>query len=240
MKKILLIALLCCVQALTPPDDEAILRATLDAGGPRYYPALMQRYAQGDRTLTAEDFYYLYYGYVYRDEYQPLTPSSQADSILMILEYSPEPDSIRCLEIIRLAQEVMRTDPFSPLNLNMMAYAHTILGNVEAAQLNADRVAKILATIKASGSGLTEKSPWVVLSFGHAEDVIKSLDLLPTSRRIVSRTVEYIDVGVRGQGKTKGYFFDFSRAYRNRPDQLPEPKRENGWMFNGIKLKSRR
>lgn len=236
---LLLLPLLLCIQALKAPDNEAILRATLDASGDHYYPALMQRYADGDQQLTGEDFYYLYYGYAYRDEYRPLTRISEADSILMILEHAPEPDSLQCLEIVRLAEQVILHDPFSPLNLNMMAYAYTILGDVEAAQLNAWRAARILEVIKASGTGISERSPWAVLSFEHAEDVIKSMNLLPTSRRVVSRTVEYIDVGLRGQGRTKGYFFDFSRAYWNKPEQLPEPQR-GGWMINGIKIKSKR
>lgn len=237
-KLLLLIPLLCGFAA--PPDDEAVLRATLDGAGEYYYPALMQRYADGDPALTAADYYYLYYGYAFRDEYRPLDPIPEADSILMIIDRSHEPDSAACVEIIRLGEQVLQRDPFSPMNLNMMAYAYTILGEVEAAQLNASRVAHILETIQASGSGLSEKSPWVVLSFSHAEDVVKSRNQLPTSRRIVSRSVEYIDIGQRGSG-VKGYFFDFSRAYRSRPDEIPRPeKKDSGWMINGIRLKSRR
>ena len=37
------------------PDNDAILRETIDKGSSYYYPAIYMRYMSGDTTLTLED-----------------------------------------------------------------------------------------------------------------------------------------------------------------------------------------
>ena len=56
------------------PDNEEILAEIIDGESPHYYPHLMERYMAGDTTLTLDDYYYLYYGFVYDDNYRPLEP----------------------------------------------------------------------------------------------------------------------------------------------------------------------
>lgn len=245
MKKLLILACLILPCALNAqkyfaPDEDQILKQTIDAASPNYYPLLLNRYLAGDHTLGAEEYHYLYYGYAYREEYKPLDPQPAADMILSIIDSTPQPDAAQCAKIIECGKQVMLSDPFSPTNLNMMAYAYSILGDTVSARTNVIRVSRILEAIKSSGSGLSEKYPWVVLSFSHAEDVMRSMGNVPASRRVVSRSVEYIDTGKRGAGVTKGYFFDYSRVYWNRPDQLPDRSRSNGFEINGIKLRSNR
>lgn len=60
------------------PDNDAILRETIDKGSPYYYPAIYMRYMSGDTTLTLEDYRHLYYGYAWQPGYKPFeTPGRQ-------------------------------------------------------------------------------------------------------------------------------------------------------------------
>ncbi len=221
--------------SLRVPDNEAILKEIFTQDSPYYYPFLMARYMQGDRTLTDADYHYLYYGYAFQPTYKPLEPDNTTADILTIIDRTPEPDSAGCRRIIALAEKGMARDPFSPTNLNMMAYVQTILGDTASARTNAIRVEKILATIKNSGYGVTERSPWGILSFAHAEDVLASMEVQAVNRRVVSRTVEYVDIGKRDE-RVKGFFFDFGRIYWNKPDNLPQ-KGPRGFQINGITVK---
>ncbi|MDR2886164.1 MAG: DUF4919 domain-containing protein [Rikenellaceae bacterium] len=240
MKKILVLLMLCLPLALFAqkyrvPDNDSIFTQIHDASSPYYYPTLIGRYMKGDRSLTTDDYHYLYYGYAFQPGYSPMDPLPGMDNILMVLELTPEPDSLGCARIIANGRRVMERDPFNPAALNLVAYAHTIIGDTVSARTNAICVENILRTIRRSGSGVSERSPWAILAFSHGEDVVSSLGLQVTSRRVVSRTVEYLDIGHR-EGKIKGFFFDYSRVYWNKPETTPEPQIQ-GFSINGIKVK---
>lgn len=152
----------------------------------------------------------------------------------MVFEQSEEPDYEGMLEIIRNAREVMKTDPFSPKNLNFLVYAYGAIGDTVNEHINFDRMTKILAVIEASGTGETEKSPMHVLKFSHAADVLTARGLTFNNRRVVSRSVEYISLDKK-DGKNRGYYFDFSRVFWNKPDEAPKPQRRwkiNDWPIN--------
>lgn len=225
--------------AQTPPDEEEIFDRTTTASSPYYYPNLWIRYNAGDTTLTAEDYRYLYYGYAFRDEYKPLSPNEELDRVMLIVaRLDPDTPRVEDLEALILSGlKALEHDPFSPNLLNLMAYAYGALGNRELEQIYYDRMEKVIATIKASGDGLTQRSPQHILMFGHALDVIASEGLAPGKSRVVSRTTEYVPLVVPAridERKVKGFYFDYSRIYRNKPEGYTF-KRERTWQFNNLK-----
>ena len=239
MVKKLLTALLLlplAAAAQNVPDNEDIFARTLDSSSPYYYPSLMMRYNAGDTTLTHEDYYYLYYGYPFTDSYKPLENIPAETKILAVLERNPEPGPGEAAEIIEYAGEAARSDPFSPRNLNYLVYAYGILGDTINERINYVRYKNIMDVIDASGSGLKESSPKHVLRFSHAADFIESRGLLIRRRTVVSRTAEFIAL-LENDGPVKGYYFDFSRVYWNRPDdEQPSPERRS-WKINDMPIR---
>ncbi|MCD7969222.1 MAG: DUF4919 domain-containing protein [Alistipes sp.] len=239
IKKIVFLALAIVpaalwAQEMVPVEDD-IIRATVDSGSPYYYPSLLMRYEAGDTTLTNRDYHYLYYGYAYQDSYKPLDPVVGEDNVLMLLEQYPLPDADQSLEIIAAAMRVFRQDPFSPKNLNFMAYSYAMAGDTVNARINADRVEKILWVIDNSGTGIKEGSPKHVLWFSHANDYLASRDLNIYSRMIVSRSVEYVRL-TKKDGNIKGYYFDFGRMYWKKPENPERNRQRGGFELNGIKV----
>lgn len=222
MKVILAVCMtLACLPSVAQnaPDNEDILAKTIDPDSPYYYPSLMLRYTNGDETLSEKDYYYLYYGYAYSDSYRPLESIPAEMKVLEVLERSQDDPTVYDMqEMIRYAGEVMKADPFSPSNLNLLVYAYGMIGDTVNERLNYDRMNKVLATIRNSGTGLTESSPMHVLRFSHASDLLGSYGLEVTNRMIVSRTAEYISVSQDGRPQRKGYYFDYSRVYWRKPD----------------------
>lgn len=207
------------------PDNEQILAKTLDAASPFNYTSLMMRYKAGDMTMTIEDYHYLYYGYAFREEYQPLNAIPAESRILAIFDASETPDLAGMEKIIEYGKEVMEADPFSPRNLNFLAYAYGAIGDTVNESINFDRFLKVSEVIEASGNGLKEGTPKHILRFEHAADVLNAQGLAINKRMVVSRTVEYIALEKRDSKGSKGYYFDFSRVYWKKPENMERPKR---------------
>lgn len=240
MKRLLLILLALPVAALAKsPVEEDILAKTMDSSSPYYYPALMIRYNAGDATLSDEDYHYLYYGYAAQESYKPLQSNPSMDKLLMMASgLDPDNPHSETLEaLISVAEEARALDPFSPKILNLMAYAYGALGDKEQEKAYYDRMNGILRTILSSGDGFTQHTPRHILMFDHAFDALSAEGLSYGKSRIVSRSVEFIPLAtpyvVDGK-KRKGFYFDFSRIYRNKPEGYTY-KRDRTWQFNNLK-----
>lgn len=243
MKKWLLVLMWAAVFAVTVdtgvyaqkvPEEEDILAKTMSSESPYYYPPLMMRYLAGDLSLTDDDYYYLYYGYAYDDDYDAHAPLPGEDRILEIFASTKTPSKAEAQVIIEAAKENMLVDPFNPGNINMMTYAYGILGDTINEIISADRFDRIIRTIKSSGSGRKENSPWHVLRFTHANDVVAAMGYRIENRQVRTSSVEYIKVE-RNPDNVKGLFFDFGRVYW-KPYEGEPVRRKSRWMLNDIPI----
>ena len=235
---ILLLALPLAAAANVPVEDDIVDR-TMSSESPYYYPNLMLRYNAGDTTLTADDYHYLYYGYALQDSYKPLATNPDLDRTLLIASrIDPEKPLIDDVEaLISAATDARKKDPFSPKLLNLMAFAYGALGDTIQEKAYYDRTQKVIRTIEESGDGLTQKTPRHILMFDHALDVLASQGLPAGKSRVISRTVEFVPLVSAytvDDKKVKGYYFDFGRIYRNKPDGYTY-KRDRTWQFNNLK-----
>lgn len=128
----------------------------------------------------------------------------------------------------------MELDPFNPKVLNIMAYAYGALGDSQREVQYYNHLNGILRAIESSGTGLKEESPWHILMFSHAYDVVASKGYAYNESKIISRSVEYIPLMKKSHDKIKGYYFDYSRIYKNKPEDYTF-KRDNTWQFNNLK-----
>lgn len=234
---LLLSAVPYAARAQMVPDNDRIFAQTMDGNSPFSYTALMMRYRAGDTTLTVEDYHYLYYGYAFRDEYDPLVPIPAESKMFTVFERGEDPGYSGMLEIIGYGKEVFERDPFSPSNLNFLTFAYGAIGDSINERINYDRFVKVLEVIEASGNGLKEQTPMHVLRSEHALDLLASKGLTPGKRMIVSRTVEFIGLQEK-DGKNKGYYFDYGRMYWKKPSMEPENKRT--WQFNNLPPKEKK
>lgn len=216
------------------PDEEDILAKIMDSESPFYYPAMMIRFMAGDLTLTEDHYFYLYYGFAYDDAYDPRAELPGENRILEIFAKTETPDREQAQTILDAARENMQVDPFNPGNINMMTFAYGTLNDTINEIISADRFAKILAAIKSSGTGQRENSPWHVLRFTHANDVVASMGFTIESRQVRTRTVEYIRLQ-RNPDNVRGLFFDFGRVYWV-PSDGEAVRRTSRWKLNDIPL----
>ena len=224
--------------SLRVPDEDDILHQTLAPGSPYYYTNLLLKYHNGSEPLSAEEYYYLYYGYVYQSDYRPFVENRALDQMLdLFSRIDPEQPTIGQLEsIIERGVEALEVDPFNPKVLNLMAYAYGALDDRHRETLYYNHLNGILSAIESSGTGLKEESPWHILMFSHAYDLLASKGYSYQQSRIISRSVEYVPLTRKSHDGTKGFYFDYSRIYRNKPDDVTFTK-ERTWQFNNLKPK---
>lgn len=234
-----LIPLLCGAKV---PDEEDILRKTMDSSSPYYYTNLMMRYNNLEQ-LTEDEYHYLYYGFAYQDDYKPTATNSAAEELYLSLPNidTESPDRAELEHIISVCNDAMRVDPFSPIVLNMLVFAYGAMGDRAKEEAYFYHLNGIMETIKSSGDGRTEKEPMHIIMFSHAYNVLSSMGMAHRQAKIVSRNVEYIPLyepRITPDGKkVRGYYFDYSRIYRNKPEEVTFQK-DRTWQFNNLKPKT--
>lgn len=97
------------------PDEDDIMVQTFSSSSPYYYTNLMLKYRSGLEKLTADEYYYLYYGYAYQDAYRPFATNRALDEMLMIMSgIDTEQPLVSQLEaLIERGVESLDMDPFN-------------------------------------------------------------------------------------------------------------------------------
>ena len=216
------------------PNNDLIFANISNVESPFYYPNLMLRYKEG-KPMSAEEYHHLYYGFAFQPEYKPLEVNSSMTRMQEVMaRISIDTPTVRDIdELIAAGIAAMEIDPFSPTLLNILVYAYGTSGDKIRERAYAEHLNGILRCIEQSGDGLKEKSPMHIIMFSHGLDYIASKNIKYLKGRIISRTVEFVPFDFPRE-KVKGYYFDYSRVYWNKPDNYTF-KRERTWQFNNLK-----
>lgn len=212
------------------PDYQAIKDSITTTGSRYYYPFLMERYRLADTTLTALDYHYLYYGYPEQELYRPLLDNSYTDSLSMAFGTRATPSMQTYGRIIFLCKGILHQEPFNLRDMNALAFAYSQVGDTVQAQKVMRQIEMVIKTIKDSGNGLTDQTPWYITYYKHAEDIMNLMGVSFRRPIIMTRTVEFFPIEKMADNKKiKGYYFDFAPIYFRRPDYLDDvakPKRK--------------
>lgn len=231
---IFIAALVAASAMAATPNNDRIFAAITNVDSPFYYPNLMLRFKEG-KPMSDDEYHHLYYGYAFQLSYKPLEANSAMARVQEIMaRISIDKPSVHDIdELIAAGIAAMEHDPFSPTLLNILTYAYGAAGDRVRELAYSDHLRGILRCIEQSGDGLKERSPMHIIMFSHGLDYIASKNINYLKGRIISRTVEFVPFDFP-QNKVKGYYFDYSRVYWNKPDNYTF-KRERTWQFNNLK-----
>ena len=231
---IFIAALVAASAMAATPNNDRIFAAITNVDSPFYYPNLMLRFKEG-KPMSDDEYHHLYYGYAFQPSYTPLEANSAMARVQEIMaRISIDKPSVHDIdELIAAGIAAMEHDPFSPTLLNILTYAYGAAGDRVRELAYSDHLRGILRCIEQSGDGLKERTPMHIIMFSHGLDYIASKNINYLKGRIISRTVEFVPFDFP-QNKVKGYYFDYSRVYWNKPDNYTF-KRERTWQFNNLK-----
>ncbi len=211
-------------RAQNPPNMEAIRDSISNPSSGFYYQHLMDRYRLQDSTLTLRDFHYLYYGYPEQVNYMPLLDNSARMELEEIMSGYSTPTAADYKRAIAYAQAILEVEPFNPRDINALAYLYAMTGNEVESQKLMHNLEMIVETIKATGTGLSEESPWWIIYFDHAEDIVNLMGYNWSKPIIISRSIEFIPLSDKHQDGIKGYYFNYSEIYARKADYLDNVK----------------
>lgn len=146
-------------------DYSKISKVIRNPNSPFYYPSLLKRYNEFDKTLTLEDYSYIYYGFSYQEDYLVNRPSEK---------YLPELFEKKEYEqLIQLCEIILKKNPVSLLANNYMGYSLYKLNYPESEwRKYQNRYRELRKVIVYSGNGLTCETGFKVIYVSDEENII--------------------------------------------------------------------
>jgi hypothetical protein len=226
MPRFLIIALISLVGLLaraqvntfSPPEYHKMRESIFDNTSPHFYPILFKKYQQGDTSLTLEDFRFLYYGYTLQNMYKPYYQSKYQEQMISYLRKGTL--STRELnEFIKLAEQNLNELPFDIRTLNILAFSYRQAGDSMAMTRAGFRKNMIIAAIKSSGNGLSERTAFHVIDVSHEFDFLHEMGLHYTgSSNMTTGLYDYLLVQPNDAG-IRGYYFNISRLMQVKTER---------------------
>lgn len=158
----------------TQPDFTSIRAMISDPVGAFYYPTLFSRYETGDTTLSFREYWMLYYGYLFQEQYQPLMFTDDARSMNRLLN-QPSLQSSDWETMAGLSRSNLDQNPYDLKGLNLAWISHIHAGDTTRARRYFVKLKKLLEVILSTGDGLSEKTAIHVLDLTHEYDLINIL-----------------------------------------------------------------
>ena len=192
-----------------PVDFDAIKAATQDSKSKFFFPKLMKAFESNDTTMTFEEYRYLYYGYVFQEDYNPFRESQYADMIES-LYYNKEFTRSECDTIEKYAELSLEDNIFDLQQMEYFIFALKEKKKFARAAIRQYRLNHIIATILSSGNG-TAENPWVVTSVSHEYYILNKLGYVATEHRTLPGCIDFIAVNPKNDKSPEGFYFDASK-----------------------------
>ena len=192
-----------------PVDFDTIKAATQDSKSKFFFPKLMKAFESNDTTMTFDEYRYLYYGYVFQEDYNPFRESQYADMIES-LYYNKEFTRSECDTIEKYAELSLEDNIFDLQQMEYFIFALKEKKKFARAAIRQYRLNHIIATILSSGNG-TAENPWVVTSVSHEYYILNKLGYVATEHRTLPGCIDFIAVNPKNDKSPEGFYFDASK-----------------------------
>jgi hypothetical protein len=160
------------------PDYDQIKEVIQDSSSSFYYPQLMERFELADTTLTDEDYYHLYYGYLFQEDYKPYMISTEEKELIPYYQ-SKNLKEKDYNKIIKLATSAISKFPFDLRQMNFLAFVYHLKGDETMAMQTANKFNNIVRVILSSGDGKTCKTGYHVISVSHEYVILNTFEAVP-------------------------------------------------------------
>lgn len=170
-----------CQKILTVDLDKIKARIENKNSG-FYYPVLLQKFDEGDSTLTPEEYEAIYYGSTFQDNYNPYGMS-------MISEKFMNPYKAgRYKEALPFGLNELKDNPVNlKLTFKILICYHE-LGMTKEERIFARRYYSLLNVIYNSGNGSSIENAMVVISISDEYEILKDSQLQMTSQALIGTT----------------------------------------------------
>lgn len=204
-----------------PFDLDKIREATNDPKSPYYYNRLMEEYENYDSTMTLEEYRHLYYGTIFREDFNPYRRNA-FDSILTPLTHQSTHSRAELDTLIKYTQLALLYTPFDLNQINFLIYALRAKGKPNLANIWQYRLNNLLKAIVSTGTGADTTSAWYIIYPRDEATIInmgKNVSALQPS--FVEPYYDCIEV-TDMQNKTRSYYFNIRPLLEQYNLKFPE------------------
>lgn len=197
LKNVKVVGLIC------PVDYKEISQEVRQIDGNYYYPKLLRYYLALDYPLTTSEYRYLYYGYVFHKNYQPLEPTKDEMKFFEYIKTDKVADAIK-LGMVLLENE--------PANLDVVANLSNLFlisGNPSKCNVLKQHYFGLLSAIESSGTGLSKESNFNLIFPKDQYQILFSRGLEKTKSDLEILT-EKVEVKTPNSYNIEALFFDIS------------------------------
>ncbi len=192
-----------------PVDFNEIKTVTLDPNSKYYFPKLEREFERNETIMTLDDYRYLYYGYVFQEDYNPFRESPYSEMIDSIY-FKKEFTRAECDTIEKYAELSLEDNIFDLQQMEFYIYTLKEKKKFARAAIRQYRLNNIIAAILSSGNG-TAESPWVVTSPAHEYYILNKLGYVATGHKPLENNIDFISVKKKNDKSPEGFYFDASK-----------------------------
>lgn len=208
------------------PNLEVISEAVNNPESKYYYPNLMKRYEANDTVMVLDDYRYLYYGYIFQEDYDPYRHSEFSEKV-EDLYYIKKHAKSQCDSIIKYAELSLKDNPFDLAQMSFLIYALREKRKNNLANIWQYRLNRLLETIYSSGTGIDKENAWYVIYPQHEYNLINFQGMVATGQEFIEPYYDFIKVGSTDEKSPEGYYFYIEpilkEYYRKFPEEVIEP-----------------
>jgi hypothetical protein len=169
-------------QKVLTVDFDSVKVKISDQSSAYYYPDLIKRFVDGDTTLTSDDYFYIYYGTAFAENYNPYGTSDNEEKFY---EFYNER---KYKKAIPFGEKVLKENP---VNLTMsfkMLVCHHVLGDSAGMKKYVLRHLNLQNVIFNSGDGNSIETAYVVLNVSDEYNLLFSMERKSIRQALVGDT----------------------------------------------------
>lgn len=195
------------------PDYKLIEKNIKRKNSGFYYPELVTRFNEGDKTLDLHEKVHLYFGFVFHENYRPYSESS----VNTVMNNIPEQQMHQKASLEKI---VFRTDSIlseNPFNLDALNYALFALDELhDYVKFNRRlfQARSILEAILHTGDGLSIKTCYYVISPAHEYHVLRYLGYRFGGSQSLIGNCDRLSVESNADG-IEGLYFDVTPCFNH-------------------------
>lgn len=192
------------------PDYASIKQMVGDPNSAFFYPKLFKKYQANDTTLSFREYRMLYYGYVFQPGYERNTMQTPEDDSIAAIFAKGQLTEHDLKDIVRLGIAYVEKVPFDLKRINLVHVAASEIGDKAIADVYLQKVRMLALTVLTTGNGLSEETPFYVISESDENAMINILGYKPGERFNV-RNTRYLTVE-ENEDNLPGLYFDMKNA----------------------------
>lgn len=190
------------------PNYKKIKKSIQKKSSEFYYPVLMERFKDGDSTMTIDEKRHLYYGYTNDDGYSPYSRSEYRDSLREILK-KPELNDKDLNNMHKFTDSMLVKKPFNFDAMNYQLYVFDKKQDTINFNKTIDKINILLDAILSSGDGEEKKTAFYVIETSHEYFLLNILGFKFGGSQSLIEHYDYLEVAENDAG-IEGLYFDVS------------------------------